>query len=56
MIYEIRLIIGGRNAAILACQIISLYNDNVRRQTHELKISLSEKVTNKQRILNQHPS
>jgi len=35
---------GGRNAAILACQIISLHNDNARRQMDELKINLSEEV------------
>ena len=35
---------GGRNAAILACQIIRLHNDNARRQMDELKISLSEEV------------
>jgi len=35
---------GGRNAAILACQIISLHNDNARRHMDELKISLSEEV------------
>jgi len=35
---------GGRNAAILACQIISLHNDNARRHIDELKISLSEEV------------
>jgi phosphoribosylcarboxyaminoimidazole (NCAIR) mutase len=35
---------GGRNAAILACQIISLHNDNTKRKMHELKVSLSEEV------------
>ncbi|PWU79696.1 MAG: 5-(carboxyamino)imidazole ribonucleotide mutase [Candidatus Nitrosopolaris wilkensis] len=35
---------GGRNAAILACQIIGLHNDNISHQIDELKISLSEEV------------
>ena len=35
---------GGRNAAILACQIISLHNDNAKRQMDKLKISLAEEV------------
>src|SRR5712691_2097113 len=35
---------GARNAAILACQIISLHNDNARRHIDALQISLAEEV------------
>jgi phosphoribosylaminoimidazole carboxylase PurE protein len=42
---------GARNAAILACQIISLHNENIRHQFDKLKTSLA---MNKQRRLNQN--
>ena len=35
---------GARNAAILACQMLSLHNENVRQQLDELKTSLAEQV------------
>jgi 5-(carboxyamino)imidazole ribonucleotide mutase len=35
---------GARNAAILACQIISLHNENIRHQLDKLKTSLATKV------------
>ncbi len=35
---------GARNAAILACQMLSLHNENVRQQLDKLKTSLAEQV------------
>src|ERR671931_361653 len=35
---------GARNAAILACQIISLHNENIRHQLDKLKTSLAKEV------------
>ena len=35
---------GARNAAILACQMLSLHNENVRHQLDKLKTSLAEQV------------
>ena|SRR5919205_293596 len=35
---------GARNAAILACQIISLHNENIRHQLDNLKINLAIEV------------
>jgi 5-(carboxyamino)imidazole ribonucleotide mutase len=35
---------GARNAAILACQIISLHNENIRHQLDKLKTSLAIEV------------
>ena len=35
---------GARNAAILACQIISLHNENIRHQLDKLKTSLATEV------------
>jgi len=35
---------GARNAAILACQMLSLHNENVRHQLDKLKTSLAERV------------
>ncbi|MGC2425958.1 MAG: 5-(carboxyamino)imidazole ribonucleotide mutase [Nitrososphaeraceae archaeon] len=35
---------GARNAAILACQIISLHNENIRHQFDKLKTSLAIEV------------
>src|ERR671928_1524396 len=35
---------GARNAAILACQIISLHNENIRHQLDKLKTSLDIEV------------
>jgi 5-(carboxyamino)imidazole ribonucleotide mutase len=49
---------GARNAAILACQIISLHNENIRHQLDKLKTSLAievqeqaEKVRSKSSII-----
>ena len=35
---------GARNAAILACQMLSLHNENVRHQLDKLKTSLAGQV------------
>ena len=35
---------GARNAAILACQIISLHNENIRNQLYKLKTILATDV------------
>jgi 5-(carboxyamino)imidazole ribonucleotide mutase len=35
---------GARNAAILACQIISLHNENIRHQLDKLKTNLAIEV------------
>ena len=35
---------GARNAAILACQIISLHNENIRQQLDNLKTNLAIEV------------
>ena len=35
---------GARNAAILACQMLSLHSENVRHQLDKLKTSLAEQV------------
>jgi 5-(carboxyamino)imidazole ribonucleotide mutase len=35
---------GARNAAILACQIISLHDENIRHQLDKLKTSLVMEV------------
>lgn len=49
---------GARNAAILACQIISLHNESIRRQLNKLKTTLAleveeqaEKVKSKSSIM-----
>src|SRR5919205_935363 len=35
---------GARNAAILACQIISLHDENIRHQLDKLKTNLAKEV------------